>query len=237
MKFFVGIPEPAWAFRFENSFISVNRLKRRLNKSFKVNNWIIDSGAFTEISTHGKYRNSEEEYAEQVEKWLKVGKPKAVVSQDYMCEPFILQKTGLTVVEHQEKTVERFLNLKSLLSSVYVMPVLQGFSPPSYVEHIKMYGGLLTEKAYVGVGSVCKRNQNPAEVLSVLRAIKDFRPDLRLHGFGLKITSLLNPEIRSLLKSSDSMAWSYAARREGRSPNSWIEAKNYEEKVRALING
>jgi hypothetical protein len=42
-------------------------------------------------------------------------------------------------------------------------------------------------------------------------AIKNERPDLRLHGFGLKTTALADPLVRSMLWSADSMAWSFAA--------------------------
>ncbi len=33
--------------------------------------------------------------------------------------------------------------------------------------------------------------------------------------------------------SADSMAWSFAARKQGRNQNSWIEAKNFEEAIYA----
>jgi hypothetical protein len=45
------------------------------------------------------------------------------------------------------------------------------------------------------------------------------RPDLGLHGFGLKLSALGNPHIRDNLERSDSMAWSFGAWKEGREPN------------------
>jgi len=149
----------------------------------------MDSGAFTEIATHGRYRQTVEEYADEVRRWISVGQLRAVVAQDYMCEPFILRKTGLTVDEHQRLTIDRYDRLVDLLGdSVYVMPVLQGYMPVEYARHVAMYGGRLAPNAWVGVGSVCKRNATPRSVEGVLRVIRDVRPDLRLHGFGLKIT-------------------------------------------------
>jgi hypothetical protein len=59
---------------------------------------------------------------------------------------------------------------------------------------------------------------------AVLRAIKQVRPDLRLHGFGVKTTALRDRSVRDMLVSSDSMAWSFAARRGGRDANDWREA-------------
>jgi hypothetical protein len=100
----------------------------------------------------------------------------------------ILHKTGLTIRDHQKSrsiTNARFLDL----TNVYVMPVLQGYSPRSYAAHLDCYGELLTPGRWVGVGSVCKPNGNPGQIEDILLAIKTQRPDLRLHGFGIKFHS------------------------------------------------
>ena len=190
----------------------------------------MDSGAFTEISTYGHYRETPDKYANQINRWKDNGSMQAAVTQDYMCEPFILAKTRLTVREHQRLTVERYSQIAAL-TDVYVMPVLQGYDPHEYREHIDLYGDLLTDGAWVGVGSVCKRNARVESIAAVLSAIKMKRPDLRLHGFGLKTTALSCSYIRDLLYSADSMAWSFAARREGRNANSWQEAKRFEQRI------
>jgi hypothetical protein len=111
------------------------------------------------------------------------------------------------------------------------MPVLQGYAPDDYVRHLAQYGKRLALGAWVGVGSVCKRNGNPAKILDVLMAIKMVRPDLKLHGFGLKITALKNGLIRSLLHSADSMAWSFAARKQGTGANDWRNAWKFKERI------
>lgn len=195
----------------------------------------MDSGAFTEVSTHGGYRTSVEEYAEQVNRWKNNGHMLAAVSQDYMCEPFILKKTGLSVLEHQALTVSRYDKLIAL-TDAYILPVLQGFEPREYVQHIRMYGSRLKHGAWVGVGSICKRNADPQAILTVLSTIHNERPDLRLHGFGLKITALAHPQIRDHLFTADSMAWSYAARRAyergvGFGANSPIEAAAFVDRI------
>lgn len=64
-------------------------------------------------------------------------------------------------------------------------------------------------------------------IAAILDAILLDRPDLRLHGFGCKRTSLLDPEVRRRLSTADSMAWSYAARFEGRDQNAWDEAGRF----------
>ena len=154
----------------------------------------------------------------------------AAVSQDYMCENWILEKTGLTVADHQRLTIERYDAIQSK-TTMYIMPVLQGFDPQDYVTHLKAYGDRLKQGMWVGVGSVCKRNGDPQAILKVLRAIKEVRPDLRLHGFGLKVTSLLDPRIHELLHTADSMAWSFAARSRNRNPNDYQEAKDFEKRI------
>ncbi|MBO8160602.1 MAG: hypothetical protein H0Z24_03105 [Thermosipho sp. (in: Bacteria)] len=229
MMFFVGLHQPSDAKYFTRSFISVNRLKNRKG-DFKVGEWILDSGAFSQIYNSGQHMPVEE-YAEQIHRWAHCGRLLAAVSQDYMCEPFILEWTRMTVEEHQELTIERYMQLKKLVLDVDIMPVLQGYTPAECVRHIRMYGESLRYGAWVGVGSVCKRNSNPMDVLDVLYAIKKAREDLRLHGFGLKITALKNFSIRRLLFSADSMAWSYHARKNGRNANDWREAKVFEKKV------
>lgn len=230
VKFYVGLHQPHNAVHFDRSFISVNRLRRRRGP-FPVGDWIMDSGAFTEISAHGRYRSSVREYAVEARRWIGLGHLELIVSQDYMCEPFILDKTGMTVAMHQALTIIRYDDLLQCDPGRPVMPVLQGFAPVDYVEHVKAYGSRLTEGMRVGVGSVCKRNADPVSIIAVLSAIKLVRPDLKLHGFGLKTTALAYPEICLLLYSADSMAWSYRARIEGRDQNDWREAKRFETKI------
>jgi hypothetical protein len=112
------------------------------------------------------------------------------------------------------------------------MPVLQGYDPQDYVNHINMYGKRLAYGSYVGVGSVCKRNSDPQSIVAVIKTIKQCRPDLRLHGFGVKTTSLALSEIRDKLESADSMAWSFSARMEGKGSNDWRNAVKFEKKIK-----
>lgn len=226
MRFFVGLHQPSDAQHFDAAFVSVNRLRGR-KSDFAVADWIMDSGAFSTILIHGGYPAPVAEYAEQINRWKSCGNLLAAVAQDYMCEPKMLERTGLTIADHQRLTVERYDALLPLVPDVCLMPVLQGYSPADYVSHIEQYGSRLPHGAWVGVGSICKRNGNPAAILAVLSAIKMVRPDLRLHGFGLKTTALQNGIIRSLLTTADSMAWSFAARKNGRNANNWREAENF----------
>jgi len=89
------------------------------------------------------------------------------------------------------------------------------------------------QDAWVGVGSVCKRNGNIQAIESVLLAIHAERPDLLLHGFGLKTTALSSGLVQELLHTADSMAWSFAARMAGRNANNWREAKLWSDVINA----
>lgn len=233
MDFYCGIPEPAWASRFELSMISINRLRRRVG-DFDVNSWMMDSGAFSEISRFKNYRSSPAVFATEARRWSSLGRCVAVVTQDYMCEKFILDLCSRSVSDHQRMTVSRYDALSFYGVGAYLMPVLQGYSPAEYVDCVRLYGRRLAFGSWVGVGSVCKRNSEVKKVVDVLLAIKSVRPDLRLHGFGLKKTAVASPDVRALLYSSDSMAWSMAARREGRNCNHWSEALEYSRSVRQL---
>ena len=234
MLFFTGIHHPSMARAVPLAFISVNALKNR-KSGFPARRWIMDSGAFQAIHLHGGYPEPVEAYAAQIRRFAGNGRLLAAVAQDYMCEPFMLQRTGLTVADHQRLTIERYDALRARdVGGVHVMPVLQGYAAADYVAHLRAYGARLGHRAWVGVGSVCKRNTSPAAIAAVLLAIKRERPDLRLHGFGVKLTSLASGLVRGLLFSSDSMAWSYHARRNGLDANGPTEAVRYAEKVRAL---
>lgn len=228
MKFYIGLHQPSDAKHFDQCMISINRLRRR--RSLVVNRWMLDSGAFTELYKYGHYRHSPEEYASHINKLSQFGILQAASSQDYMCEPFILNRTGLSITDHQRLTIERYDALRSL-TSVYILPVLQGYAPADYVQHIADYGEHLALGNWVGVGSVCKRNSDVSAIEAVLVAIKDARPDLRLHGFGVKTTALQSSIVRDCLYSADSMAWSYAARKQGRSANDWREAHAFTEAI------
>jgi len=230
MRFYVGLHQPSDAKHFDRAFISVNRLWNR-KSGFAVGRWIMDSGAFSEISTHGRFRHTPERYAQEIRRWIGVGQLEAAVTQDWMCEPWITEKTGLTVLDHQRLTIERYDATLAADPGVYLMPVLQGYEPGEYRQHIRMWGDRLPEGAWVGVGSVCKRNGSPVDVLQILSTIKVARPDLRLHGFGLKKTALEIQDVRELLHTADSMAWSYAARIEGRNGNDYREAQRFMQDI------
>ena len=226
--FFLGVHKPSMAAKVERAMLSVNALEGR-RSDFVANDWILDSGAFTRITT-GRGHMPIADYAKAANRWQFCGNLLAVVSQDWMCEPFVLNLTGSTVAQHQRWTIERYDALRPLVGP-YLLPVIQGYDPAEYAFHTLDYGNRLSSGAWVGVGSVCKRNASPWRVAAVLEAIHSVRPDLRLHGFGLKQTALRNEAVASRLYSCDSLAWSFAARRQGRNANDVREGLRYAERI------
>lgn len=235
MRFYIGLHQPSDAQHFSRVCISVNRVRGRRSPVLighqNGGTALLDSGAFTELAAHGGYRYSVREYSEDVRRLVTLLALDACVAQDYMCEPFMLARTGKTTPEHQRLTIERYDALLATNLPCYVLPVLQGYSPADYARHIEAYGDRLSAGMWVGVGSVCKRNTRPEEISRVLQAIKRARPDLRLHGFGVKLTALQHPAVRDLLYSADSMAWSYHARKNGRNGNDWREAAAFAARI------
>ena len=230
---YTGIHFLAAARALGTVMLSVNTLERR-RSDFEVGRWMLDSGAFTRVTT-GRGHMPTEDYAEQVKRWSEVGQMEAAVSQDFMCEPFVLERTGKTVAQHQTLSMERYLHLRELVGdAAYVMPVIQGYDPSEYARHVEAYGDDLAHGAWAGVGSVCKRNSNPNAISAVLTAILSIRPDLRLHGFGVKSTALRRGDIMERFYSIDSAAWSYAARKQGRNPNSIEECVEWTARVNAI---
>lgn len=236
-RFYVGLHQPSDAHHFQRCCTHVGRLETR-QKPLGCDELLLDSQAFRVLELYGDHRLSAAAYAAAATRIAALCTTVVVVAQDYMCEQYIFQKryahTGVrfTVADHQRLTIGRYDELRGRLDrSIAVLPVLQGYHPREYVAHIRQYGRRLTSGAWVGVGSVCKRNTDPAAIRAVLLAIHAERPDLRLHGFGVKVTALASPTVRQLLFSADSMAWSMNARKNGRNANSWEEAAAFAGRV------
>jgi hypothetical protein len=84
---------------------------------------------------------------------------------------------------------------------------------------------------WVGIGSVCKRNSDVAQIEDIIDPIRSMSDGLNLHGLGLKATTLQSAYVYDSLYSADSMAWSFAARKQGRNSNDWREAYRFARAV------
>lgn len=217
MRFYLGAHMPRWLERLKVPlFVSRRRLVTYKQLPRAAAPWALDSGGFTELSSFGRWTLSPEEYVEEVHRYRdEVGGMEWAAIQDWMCEPWIIQKTGLSVEEHQRRTLANYERLLVLAPALPWTPVLQGWSRPDYLRHLAWYraaGHRLERLPVVGVGSVCRR-QASNEAGAIVRELA--YEGLRLHGFGFKINAFV-AGFHRYLASSDSMAWSAAARREPR---------------------
>jgi hypothetical protein len=188
--------------------------------------WILDSGAFSELKLHGRFTYSAAEYAAGIDRLASIGQMVWAAPMDWMCEPEMIVRTGLSVREHQERTVASYLELWPR-----VIPVIQGYGPRDYDRCIELYreaGVALDREPVVGLGSVCRRSKT-REIIRLIRYLGDH--GLCFHGFGLKGTSYR--ALRPMLASADSMAWSLAARMSGGDANSPQEAIAWRTKLLA----
>ena len=212
--FYLGTHQPAWLGWAEVPlFVSDRRLRDRHQLPTAAGPWALDSGGFTELSTYGEWRTGPVEYADRVRRYQRcIGRLQWAAPQDWMCEPFIVAKTGLTVLEHQWRTIDNLHELRRLAPDLPWIPVVQGFEVVDYLRHVDHYratGVDLTAEPLVGVGSVCRR-QGTDQAGRIFAALHEVGVT-RLHGFGLKKTGL--SRYGHLLTSADSMAWSFDARR------------------------
>ena len=212
--FYLGAHQPHWLWRVDwPLFVSHRQLARRKTLHPATCRWALDSGGFTELSLHGRWVTTPAQYAEAVARYAdQIGNLDFASQQDSMCEPFMTERTGLTVAEHQERTVANYLELTALAPNLPFMPVLQGWEMDDYLHCVDLYhsaGIDLATLPRVGLGSVCRR-QSTHQIAQIVTTLA--RLGLRLHGFGVKTGGL--HRYGHHLASADSMAWSYAARRQ-----------------------
>jgi hypothetical protein len=189
-------------------FISHRRLYKYKTLPRACGPWALDSGGYTELNMYGEWRTTEDEYVEAVERYgAEIGHLEWAAPMDWMCEPHVLAKTGLTVRDHQVRTVINYLELRDRGPFV---PVLQGQVLADYETCIDLYrdvGVDLWAEPVIGLGTVCRRHRTP-EIAHIVSDLTN--SGLRLHGFGMKSAGLAR--VAHLLESADSMAWSTAGR-------------------------
>lgn len=227
MRFFLGTHQPHWLgderLRGVPLFISRRRLANRVGLPRPVTNFAMDSGGFTELQMYGRWTLTADQYAEDVSRYITFyGKRLLwIAPQDWMCEPIVIAGgtaprgikfagTGLSVPEHQRRTVSNFIRLRRLLGE-RVIPVLQGWTMVDYWRCQDLYkknGIRLENEPVVGVGTICRR-QSTGDATTIMTTLA--ADGLALHGFGFKKGGLKN--CHKLMKSADSTAWSDTARR------------------------
>ncbi|MGW4718236.1 deazapurine DNA modification protein DpdA family protein [Nocardia sp. NPDC004260] len=226
MRFFLGVHRPIWLESLGvPAFVSHQTLRRCRRLPKAIAPWALDSGSFTQLQRFGSWDRgpSPNEYADRVRLYNEeIGRLEFAAPADWMCEPAVLAGgtfhgvrfagTGLTVREHQHRTVQNFCEIRAAAPEIPIIPVIQGWTVDDYIRCLALYASAgvdLTSEATVGVGSLCRR-QGTREVAEIIHNIVDAVPGIALHAFGVKSSGLAL--YGDQISSSDSMAWSMAAR-------------------------
>ncbi|GAA3850587.1 deazapurine DNA modification protein DpdA family protein [Amycolatopsis tucumanensis] len=213
MKFYLGAHQPTWLTRDLGIplLVSHRRLAPRRSLPRATGEWALDSGGFTELSLHGRWRTDARTYAAAVRRYAaEIGRLSWAAPQDWMVEAHIRARTGASLRAHQRRTVRNYLQLREMAPELPFIPVLQGDSVADYhwcADLYERHGVALARLPLVGVGSVCRR-QHSDQVARIMRSLRE--RGLRLHGFGVKVGGLAR--YAGTLASSDSAAWSYSGR-------------------------
>lgn len=210
MMFYLGTHQVDWLDKANVPlFVSRRRLSGRRKLPRATASWALDSGGFTELSINGRWGVAASAYAGEIRRYRsEIGSLAWAAPQDWMCEPHVVNKTGLSVREHQARTIASVLELRA--HDVTVIPVLQGWALADYQRHVDAYSSAgidLAAEPVIGVGTICRR-QSTQEAARIIRTLA--RYGLKLHAFGAKATGLRL--YSTSIVSADSMAWSFGAR-------------------------
>lgn len=213
MQFLLGTHEPSWLRRTSAPlFVSYSRLRRNQSLPRAKATWALDSGAFSQLTTTGRWTIPEREYAQAVQAISKVvGRLQWASIQDWLCAPRVLSATGLTIKAHQKLTVKSLCSLRLIAPDVRWIPILQGREIRSYLDHLRAYraeGFDFESEPIVGVCSLVNRYNSP-EFRKLLQELHG--RGLKLHAFGLSTIALRT--VHPYIASADSLTWSFIARR------------------------
>ncbi len=177
---------------------------------------VLDSAGFVAMKLYGGYRWSPESYAELAERLA----PEWWASMDYCCEPELAKDAG-HVGARQWATLVMLRRCRRAAAGQPPMPVIQGWHRDDYSDHAKDMDRVLSGDwpDLVGVGSVCRRSLwGESGVLSIVDRLDSILPARTgLHLFGIKSEAIRYLASCPRVRSVDSMAWDYGARKRGHS--------------------
>jgi hypothetical protein len=211
--FFLGTHQPAWLAQSDiPMFVSRARLARLKRLPRARAPWALDSGAFTQVAREGGWTFTPAQYVAEVRRYRdEIGSLQWAAPMDWVCEPEARARTGLTVREHQRRTIENFIELRSLDPSLPFVPAVQGWTLGDFIGHVEGYASAgidLRALPLVVLGSVCRRQQTTRAALLIRWLAAE---GLKIHALGFKRMGL--PYVADVLVSADSLAWSLNARR------------------------
>ncbi|WP_067722821.1 deazapurine DNA modification protein DpdA family protein [Nocardia yamanashiensis] len=128
MRFYCGTHEERWLALVAEGplMVSDTRLRDRKTLPVALDEWVLDSGGFTELQKHGGWiSTTPREYVSRIRHYAsEIGGLVWAAPQDWMCEPIVIAGgqvglitfagTGLSVREHQDRTTGRTRVFKRL---------------------------------------------------------------------------------------------------------------------------
>lgn len=194
--------------------VSYGRLREAKTLPVATAPWVCDSRGYAEVAQHGRWTVPAGQYIADLRRYTtEIGGLVWAAPQDWPASDRVLERTGLTELEHQQRTIASVLELRAMAPELPIITVVTGRDVAGYLRHVDMYAAagidLHAETLPVGVGALLGRP--PAQAADIIRAL--YAAGLRgLHGFGAK--GPLLDLVGGLLGSIDSADWSGRARYE-----------------------
>ena len=218
MRFFLGTHRPNWLARTTVPlFVSDRTLRIYKTLPHATATWALDSGGFTELSQHGTgppapaRASTPTGYgatATRSAEWCGRHRRTGCVNHSSPIAPVSPCLSTSTAPWRTSSTSARSPRTCPSLLSCRAGPRATIWPAPEMYDDA---GVDLAAESTVGIGSVCRR-EGTNEAAEIIAAVCVAVPGIRLHGFGIKTSGL--GKYGSMLASSDSMAWSMAARRQ-----------------------
>lgn len=186
--------------------------------------WMIDSGGAPQtIIANNGHPNSIQDYIDYLRNPpTKYGDDRADITvdkfalRDWPCEPVVREQLGLTVEELQYRTLIDHINMMDRLENENIegdpVAVLQGWNIDDYLRAIDLYRdhGLLTDE--LAIGTLCGRDDTTLIRNYSWRIARNLPSRINLHGFGVKQSSLSEPDVLRIFDSIDTGAWNITLR-------------------------
>ncbi|HEY2957670.1 MAG TPA: hypothetical protein VGM21_05615, partial [Actinomycetota bacterium] len=153
--FYLGTHQPAWLARVDVPLMVSHRTLSGRGRLPRARcRWALDSGGFTELSLFGRWQTSPAAYADAVARYAEeIGALAWASPQDWMCEPAMLARTGLSVAEHRAATVDNYCTLRQLAPGLPFIPVVQGWRLSDYLLRTTTADGRGLRAPWVAGGS------------------------------------------------------------------------------------
>lgn len=171
-----------------------------------IDHLFVDSGGYSLMIAEGEHPPADD-YLDTVADY----DADMFAVQDYPCEPGILDKYGRSVRDHQRRTTvataQCLVRAEERGIDAEPLAVIQGWDSDDYIRHIRELRaeGLLTE--HIGIGSVCRRNQDREIRRIIADVANELKPHHKIHAFGVKNSILADKATRERLHSADTTAW------------------------------